>query len=190
MSCPVVDYEMSEDAGYAIWIEPPAFLAVRLNALIDALSVQYGGPRFSAHVTLLGGISGDAEDLLRALGSLASALSPFEIRLSEIGREDFFFRCLYLLAEPLGPLADARGRAEEAFVRFRASGSSLERPERFVPHMSILYGDIDNSSKEDIIQSIGGAVTANFTVEGLSLYRVDGDVPEWKRVGDVFPLTG
>ncbi len=181
---------MSNDAGYALWIEPPAFLAVRLNALIDALSVQYGAPRFSAHVTLLGGLSGEEENLLSAAGSLASALSPFEMTLAGVGREDSYFRCLYLLAAPSGPLMGARGKAEEAFVRFRASGAALERPERFMPHMSLLYGDIDNSSKEAIIQSIGGTVTANFTAEGLSLYRVDGDIGSWRRVGEVFPLTG
>jgi len=190
----IVEYEMSQDAGYALWIEPPAFLAVRLNALIEALSAQYGGPGFSAHVTLLSGLSGDEEDLLRAAGALASALSPFEMRLSGVGREDSFFRCLYLLAEPTGPLAQARLRAEEAFGgQFRASGSSLEgpeRPEKYIPHLSLLYGDIDNSSKDAVIQSIGSAVAANFTVDGLSLYRVDGDVSGWKRVGDFFPLTG
>ena len=186
-SCPVVEYEMTQDAGYAIWIEPPAFLAVRLNALIDALSVQHGGPRFSAHVTLLGGISGREQDLLRALGSLASALSPFEMTLAGVGREDYFYRCLYLYAEPLRELLSARQEAERLFAGFRDEASVGEA---FMPHMSLLYGDIDNSSKEDIIQSIGGAVTANFTVDGLSLYRTDGDVPQWKRVGDVFTLTG
>lgn len=187
----VVEYVMSENARYALWIEPPGFLSMRLNALIDAFAVQYGGPRFSSHVTLLGGISADEEDLLlRALGSLVSELSPFEIRLAGVGREDSFFRCLYLLAEPTGALKDARDKAEEAFGGFRAQGSSPKRLEEFLPHMSLLYGDIDDSLKDAIIQSIGSAVTANFTVEGFSLYRVDGDVPVWKRVGDVFPLTG
>ncbi|MCK4910344.1 MAG: 2'-5' RNA ligase family protein [Thermodesulfovibrionales bacterium] len=175
---------MSDDAGYALWIEPPAFLAVRLNALIDALSAQHGGPRFSAHITLLSGISGDEEALKQATGSLASALSPFEMRLSGVGREDYYFRCLYLLAELSGSLNEAREMAEEVFGAFRVSG----RSEKYMPHMSLLYGDIDDPAKDAIIQGIGGAVTANFTVEGLSLYRVHGDVSGWKRVGEVFPL--
>lgn len=83
-------------------------------------------------------------------------------------------------------LEDARARAEEAFGAFR--GQALA--EGFMPHMSLLYGDIDNSLKDDIIQGIGSALAANFTVEGISLYRVDGDVSGWSRVGDVFPLTG
>ncbi len=194
----VVEYEMSQDAGYALWIEPPAFLAVRLNALIEALSAQYGGPGFSAHVTVLGGLKGDEEDLLLAAGALASAMPPFEIRLSGVGREDSFFRCLYLLAEPTSSLMEARLRAEEAFLKFRAQGGSSERserserpekPEKYIPHLSLLYVDIDNSSKDAVIQSIGSAVTANFTVESMSLYRVDGDVPGWRRVGEVFPFT-
>ncbi len=177
---------MSDDAGYALWIEPPAFLAVRLNALIDAFSTQHGGPRFSAHVTLLSGITGDEEALKRATGSLASALSPFEVRLSGVGREDLYFRCLYLRAEKSGLLEDARARAEDAFGAFRGQASDGG----FMPHMSLLYGDIDNSLKDDIIQGIGSALAANFTVEGISLYRVDGDVSGWSRVGDVFPFTG
>ncbi len=119
---------------------------------------------------------------MQATGLLASALSPFEVRLSGVGREESYFRSLYVPAEPSGPLTEARARAEEVF-----GGAASEE---FVPHMSLLYGDIDNSAKDDIIKTIGSAVTANFTVEGLSLYRVGMDVHGWERVGDVFPVTG
>ncbi len=155
---------------------------MRFNSLIEALAREHPpSPLFSSHITLLGGIQGAEDELLQGLNELAGALQPFEVRLEGLaGLEDSFYRCLYLRAEPSEELLRARRQAERIFARFRDEGSVGEE---FMPHLSILYGRIDNEARETMINSLGSALGCNFKAEGASLYMTEGAPAQWTRAG-------
>lgn len=168
------------EGRYALWIEPPGYLAVRFDALIEALAASHGGPRFRSHITLLGGIEGREPELMRCARSLAARLRPFDLRLDGLGMEDEYFRALYLRAEKAGGLIEARRLAEEEFAPYIDDGSR----HGYGPHMSLWYGDLEAARKEDIIRGMGGGLGALFRVDGISLYRTGGAPHEWARAGE------
>ena len=160
---------------------------MRFNSLIEALAREHPpSPLFASHITLLGGIRGAEDDLLQGLNELAGAIQPFQVRLEGLaGHEDSFYRCLYLRAEPSEELLRARKEAERIFTRFRNEASEGEA---FMPHLSILYGRIDNEARQMMINSLGSALGCNFRAESVSLYRTDGAPAEWSRAGGQYPF--
>jgi 2'-5' RNA ligase len=164
---------------YSLWLEPPAYLALRLNALIEALALSHGGPRFNAHITLLGGLEGAEATLLDTAKALAARLEPFDVKLADVGMEDEYYRAIFLRAEKGEAFMEARRLAEEAFGLYMADGS----PREFEPHLSLFYGDLEAERKEDIIRGMGGVAGTSFRVEGINLYRTGGPPHAWARIG-------
>ena len=177
---------MSQDAKYSLWIEPPPYIAMRFNSLIEALAREHAGPLFTSHITLLGSISGDLDELKAHASKLSSASGNFEVRLESLGHEDDHYRCLYLLAEPSSELLSLRHEAERVFVGSRDVPLASEI---FKPHMSILYGNINQEAKANLINTLGSALGCNFRAEGVSLYKTDGPPARWSRVGGPYNFS-
>lgn len=118
----------------------------RLAKITARLSKKYNSPRIRPHVTLIGGFTGDIENLLSKAEALSKRTRPFSIRLSELDSLDEFFRCVFMRAEKTPELAKAHETARKLF--------SLSKDD-YLPHLSLIYGDFDEETKKNIIRSIG-----------------------------------
>lgn len=66
-----------------------------------------------------------------------------------------------------------------------------------MPHMSLLYGDLANEVREQVVHAVAGQhpdllVDTEFLVTSFHLYRTDPSdllMKTWEEVG-VFPLNG
>lgn len=166
--------------GFSLWMMPPLAVRERLRALIEDLSRRAGTPPFEPHLTLCG-VDNTAEGTAIArVQPLATRLAPLPIRLTEIGTTAEYYRCLFARAEPTPVLAAAYHEACHALS---------QAPGDFMPHVSLVYGDLSATDKERLIAVVGRRVEASFTISRLALYDTVGSPPEWRCVAD-FPLRG
>jgi 2'-5' RNA ligase len=156
-------------SGSSLWLLPEGAVYEELSARIDALASQHGSPRFPPHVTLLGGLTGDAAELLAAAARTASATDPFTVRLVAAVARNEYFRRLVLEVQPTEALDAARARAAAALT-LPATG--------FEPHLSLLYGRAEVASTD-----AGVRLPLAFTCRQLALWRTQGAVSEWQALG-------
>lgn len=160
---------------------PPADVIDRFRSLIVDLSRRTGTPAFEPHLTLAGGIDAPTERAAVArVAPLAARLPPLPIRLTDVGTTGEYYRCLFIHAE-------RTPRLERAY---REACDVLEQaPGDFMPHLSLIYGELGAADKARIIADIGARFDLAFTVERLALYSAAGPPPGWRRIAEL-ALTG
>lgn len=159
---------------YSLWFMPTGDVSDRLSGIVHRLSARYGAPEFSPHVTLLGGLVGPLQELLRKSACVSAALRPFVIRLEKTDFLDEYFRCLFVHVALAEPLRKAHHAAHQAF--------GLRCEPVFMPHLSLLYGDFPQSLKEEAIAQMGSRLDVQFKVRSLHLYRTHREPRHWRRV--------
>lgn len=168
--------------GYSIWLMPKDEVYEKYARIIGDLSQRFGTPNFEPHVTLVGGLKGSA-DLIEGATRLLSTMSPSRrilIALREFGTEDFYFRALYLKAQRSNILQLLNERANLVFKRPIDSG--------YMPHLSLLYGDLTEGEKQQIIGGLNLKLPDQFVIDGLHLWQTEGEVRDWKQVSE-YPFS-
>ncbi len=160
--------------GCSIWLIPTGRTFNDLSRIISLLSNEYATPRFPPHVTLVEALAGDEKDLSSKTDQLASRIRPFEITLTAVGYLDEYFRCLFFQVEESPALLEAAQTARGLFHQ--------ELNTRFMPHLSLLYGNLDPATKKQIIKSIDPDFNRTFLIERLHLYSTNGEPSLWRLV--------
>lgn len=164
---------MTDSATYSLWFEPSGDIAYKLQERIKKLSEKHQTPVFSPHVTLLGSINGSETELTSLTNTLASPMSPFELELTKAGYLDTFYQSLFIHVEETGTLKELRNRACRLF--------NVDE-EEYMPHLSLLYGDLSRKEKQRILNLVGREFHIRFTVKNIVLMQTDGKPDQWKRI--------
>jgi len=162
----------------SVWIVPADEAFARIEKLIHRVHPRGGGPRFKPHLTLLAGSETTLADAELKLKHLAARLRPFEIRLGRIGWRREYFRSLYVSVEPTAELAAAQRVAYEVF--------EMNPPPPFEPHVSLLYGNLDEKLAQELAEDAGGSVDIVFTATAVQLVNASPSVPVtgWKTLAE------
>lgn len=158
--------------GYSIWLIPPPGISSKFKVIIDDLARKYNQGFFDPHVTLIGGLDGEEGKVLREVKELVKKLKSFEINFEGFGMEDFFFKSLYLKAIKGDGLMTANNLAQAQF------NLNYE----YKPHFSLIYGDLSDEIKIEIIEKLKNQKWVGFKVDKLVLYKCDGEVSEWLKI--------
>ena len=154
---------------YTIWMIPTGYAYARLISIIEELSRKFGTLRFEPHVTLLGEILLPKKEVLDKTRRLTELISSFEISLFDIGHSNQYFKCLFLNAEKSPDLMEAGRKARRVFGR----------DEPYEPHLSLLYGNIDDDVKKEIEEELNVEYkNLRFGVHALHLFSAPRD-SEW-----------
>jgi 2'-5' RNA ligase len=153
---------------------PTGEVRQRLAGTIFDLSRECAAPTFEPHVTLAGGIVGPAREVASKMRDLARQIPPFPVRLTALDYLDEYFRCLFVRVATTRPIMTANKAAREVFC--------LENQPPFMPHLSLLYGDLPSSVKERIIVSLGRRFDLEFRARSLHLYLIKGAPQAWRPV--------
>jgi 2'-5' RNA ligase len=156
---------------------PTRKIRQRLAGTILDLSREYAAPAFEPHVTLVGGIVGAPQEVTAKMRELARRIPPFTIRLTAVDYLDEYFRCLFVRVATTEPIMTANKAAREVF--------HLEKQPAFMPHLSLLYGNLPASVKERIIASLGRQFELEFKVSSLHLYLTENEPAAWRRLASL-----
>jgi 2'-5' RNA ligase len=159
---------------YSLWLMPTGEVRQRLAGTILDLSREYATPAFEPHVTLAGGIVGPAREVASKMKDMARRIPPFAARLTVVDGLDEYFRCLFVRLAATHPIMWANQAAREVF--------GLAKQPPFMPHLSLLYGNLTPSVKEGIIAFLSRQFELEFKVNSLHLYLIKSEPAAWRRV--------
>ena len=162
--------------GVSLWLMPSGEVGRRLRALVEELAERLGTRAFAAHLTLLAGIEGQADEaVLAGARSLAALLQPLTIRLETVEGREEHFRCLIARAAADGPLRAAHEAAARAFAR--------QPDPAFVPHVSLVYGWLAPDTKRALVRDVAASAALAFEARRLHVWRTEGPVGDWRELG-------
>lgn len=164
---------------FSLWLIPPEPFFSRYRDLIHRLSREYGTRTFPPHLTLLGSHRGEEAGMIEQARALARMLAPVPVRLREIGARNEFFRCVIVYADKSPELMEANRQARELF--------HAEAGSEYLPHLSLVYGDLAGAQKASLIRKIERPMEDRFMVRTLRLIATGGGSEGWRLVTD-FPL--
>lgn len=165
---------MTDKPRYSLWLLPAKAARERYAKLIRELSTRLATPVFEPHVTLLGELTGPVPELAARLRALAEELAPFELRLLEATYLDEYFRALFVEVALSRPLTEAHAAARQHFGRRLDPG--------YYPHLSLVYGDLENDQKEALLEDVGRYYDESVRVEEIALYTTAGSPQTWRCV--------
>jgi len=167
---------MAKTEGYSIWIIPTGEAYCRLCMSISNIGSTCSTPSFEPHLTLAGGIKGDEKEVSVKAEKLASDLQPFRIKLDGAGHSSEKFRAVYLNVEENELISGAIDAAAKEF------GEGC-RP-NYAPQVGLLYGDVSEKTKLDMMAKFVRYRDLAFIVERLYLWRTDNGPEDWKEIAD------
>jgi 2'-5' RNA ligase len=168
--------------AYSIWLKPTGEVRAELAGIISRLSREYSTPLFEPHpvfephVTLIGALTGQEENLIAQTRQLAGQLRPFVVQLGDLGCLDEFYRCLFIHVQETEPVMKANAQARKVFHR--------ESDDKYMPHLSLLYGNLPPAVKEEIMTQIGRSFHRSFPVDRIHLMSTQGDTEDWYLLGE------
>lgn len=162
--------------AYSIWLKPTGEVHAELAGIISRLSREYSTPLFEPHVTLIGGLTGQEEKLIAQTRQLAGQLRPFVVQLGDLGCMDEFYRCLFVHVRETEPVMKANAQARKVFHR--------ESDGKYMPHLSLVYGNLPPAVREEIMTQIGRSFHRSFPVDRIHLMSTQGDTEDWYLLGE------
>jgi 2'-5' RNA ligase len=167
---------MPEAHGHSLWFTPRANAAARFAQIIHDLSQSYGTPYFPPHVTLLPRVSQARATVVELARHLAHKCRPFDIELGELATTKAYFQSLFIKAHRSKVLVQIHQLALRLF------GSSQTD---YMPHLSLVYGDLEEIEKKAIIAKVDHDFPVRFTAESIDIYLTEGRPEEWQLIETV-----
>lgn len=161
-------------ARYHLWLKPSGTVRDALAQTIRELALEFGGPIFEPHVTLLGNLIGTEDEHIQRTRTAAANLCPIKIILSKPACGAQYFQCVFMRAEPTPPLMNTNALVKQIFGK---------NGEPYMPHLSLLYGLYPESQKMAIIHKLPLNVKTTFEATAFFLIRTESDDPkDWREI--------
>lgn len=128
---------------HSIWVMPAASDEALLSGIVSELSARFGTPVFAPHLTVLGDSETQPAELEAAIHVAAKDVSIFEEPIRAIETSEAYFRSFYSRF----PVAPALVELKQAL--------DPEGLGSFMPHVSLLYGPVEDAAKTAAAREIG-----------------------------------
>ncbi len=171
--------EHRDNEVYALWLKPENEVYDVLKRIIDNLAEEYDAPKFEPHITVADGIRLSKDHPSDQMAKAAEAGQGMTLYLRDTDFSDAFHRSLFIHIAPNDALLALRERSLREF--------KLEH-DPYMPHISLMYKEMDATLKKQIIDQVGKRFDLVFIPDKLYLVRVSGPPEHWKEVMHV-PLT-
>jgi len=161
--------------SYYLWLMPQKETVDQLQKIIQGLSEAYGTPVFEPHVTLISGLSGNEDALVKKIDAFTLGKRKFSVTTKGIDYARGFFTALFLNIQNTPEIDQLNTQVREYLKPFGQGP--------YHPHLSLLYGDITSQEKERIIAGLNLA-GQTITLDKLKLVKGHSDVAQWQVIGE------
>ena len=156
---------------YSIWVIPPEPLYGQLKDTIEKLSREFGSPTFEPHMTLLGNINQNDEDIEVKIKEMANITNKFELSLGSISFSTTYFQSVFVRINSTTELME---------LNLKAKGLFNMENNVFMPHISLLYGIDDMKIRETVASKIN-LPNSSFIVDELIVTPATDNPDEWQH---------
>ena len=165
---------MKKEENYSLWLRPAQIQIDELIKVISDLSRQDRTKPFPPHITLLSSIPADVETIKQICTQIVDQTQEFDLRLQRIEYSETYYRNFYVLAEASSALLNMYALAKELL--------NFEPNETYMPHLSLLYGNLNIETKKTLQRKIENIIPNKLTCTRLDLYDSNGTVSDWHLI--------
>ena len=159
----------------SIWLIPAREDAQYIQVIIDNLSINYQAPVFSPHCTLYSPIDLPKAELKKILERSAKNMKSFYVKNIMISHTEDLWKTIFI---ELLRSSELEQLQQEVISQFQ-----VEQPYNFSPHISLLYKEIPDKIKEDIIRNL--QVKNSFKMDKIAAVRTGPNVDNWETVVEI-----
>ena len=146
-----------------------------IQAIINNLSTNYQAPVFSPHCTLYSPIDLPKAELKKILERSAKNMKSFYVKKVMISHTENIWKTIFI---ELLRSSELEQLQQEVISQFQ-----VEQPYKFSPHISLLYKEISDKIKEDIIRNL--QVKNSFKMDKIAAVRTGLNVDNWETVVEI-----
>ena len=159
----------------SIWLIPAREDAQYIQVIIDNLSINYQAPVFSPHCTLYSPIDLPKAELKKILERSAKNMKSFYVKNIMISHTEDLWKTIFI---ELLRSSELEQLQQEVISQFQ-----VEQPYKFSPHISLLYKEIPDKIKEDIIRNL--QVKNSFKMDKIAAVQTGPNVDNWEKVVEI-----
>ncbi|KMT03863.1 hypothetical protein BVRB_8g188340 [Beta vulgaris subsp. vulgaris] len=166
---------------YSVWGLPPDDVKQRVKNVMNTLRLEFNGPEFDPHVTVVGAIDLTPQDAVDKFKSACHGLKAYAAQGRGVSTGTFFYQCVFLLLDSTPEVVKTSDHCSAHF--------GYNRSTPYMPHMSLLYADLTDEEKKRaqeranaLDDSLGNLC---FTINRLALYKTDTEdktLTSWEKV--------
>jgi 2'-5' RNA ligase len=159
----------------SIWLIPAPEDAQYLQAIINNLADTYQAPVFNTHCTLYSPTDLPAAEVKQILERSAKNMKSFYVEKATISHTENIWKTIFieLLRSP------ELEQLQQAVISQFPNG----QPYEFLPHISLLYKEMSDKKKEDIIRNL--QVKNSFKMDKIAAMRTGPNVDNWATVVEI-----
>ena len=159
----------------SIWLIPAPADAQYLQGIINNLAATYQAPVFNTHCTLYSPTDLPALEIKKILEQSANNMESFYVKKATISHTENIWKTIFieLLRSP------ELEQLQQAVISQFPKG----QPYKFSPHISLLYKEIPDKKKEDIIRNL--QVKNSFKMDKIAAVRTGPNVDNWATVVEI-----
>jgi 2'-5' RNA ligase len=160
---------------YSLFLLPEEGINKKYQKIISNVAASYRTQEFKPHVTLIKNLKLKEKDILLLTNKLIKWFKPIKTKLMKFGNSDRKYRSLYITVLKTPELLKAHNKANQIFEH---------KEEPFMPHISIVYGELPLDDKLDIIEGLKPLDKDFFIMDKLVVYDITEENADlWKEVG-------
>ncbi|WP_293799493.1 2'-5' RNA ligase family protein [uncultured Bosea sp.] len=161
---------------HSLWLMPAPADEAMLAGIVGDLSSRFSTPLFAPHLTLQGDTETTPELLEQAITAAAEAVAAFAAPVSVVEGSEAYFRSFY-----------ARFAVSPALAKLKQA-LDPEGFASFMPHVSLLYGEVEAEAKAAAIAEINARLAGRairFDRVGIVTSGQDVPIADWRVVASV-----
>ena len=160
----------SNKKTYYIWGELSQIDFTSLNKLHNRVNQLLHGPDFIVHLTLSGPFYDLDEATIGGIEDFAVTNNIIEMTTNGYGIEDNIFQSFYVQIQMSSELMNLKGRLDDLLNI---------TPKDFNPHISLFYGNIRQTLKQEVISKLDTPPEV-ITLDRISIVEIVDDVESWE----------
>lgn len=168
---------LNKKKEFCVWAHFDEESSLALNHIKERANANLSGPKFEAHLTLVGSLESVDSSTSDALSLISNKYEPFVVKTNGIQMKDKFFQALFI-----------KIKEEKHLIKFRNEiGKSLNvNLKEFFPHVSLYYGR-EPAKKKDQVKKGLLFIPDELKVDRITLVDTTKDIKLWNVI-KTFPL--
>ena len=159
---------------YGLFLLPEESIGKKYQKIISDIAATYHTKEFKPHVTLIKKLELEEKEVLSLTNEIVKWLKPIKTKFIEIEYSDRIYRSINITVLKTQELLKAHNRANQLFEH---------KEEPFIPHLSIVYGELQLDDKLNIIKSLKPFKKEFFILDKLVVYDItEADADLWREV--------
>ncbi len=145
------------DDLFSVWLVTQENDEEYLSKMVKDLAHEYQSPTFTPHLTLLGGINSNFEDLKDAIDKTFDTIKPFKIKKTRLNQSELFFKTVFIEFE-------LDENLQNVFTTL-SDNTDKGSIEEFKPHISLMYKTMREEEKLKVIEKL--SVKDEFLIDSV-----------------------